>query len=453
MVLRSGRAALPALIVALVALPLRRRGVAAFAGLVALGLVAGQAVASADEDERRLMGSLARGVPRCAIQATVAEQAGGLGTLLRVDRLSCGDVAYASPGVVVVDELEGEPGALVMGEGWLVPFTADPFDQARLRTGAGAVFHPTELDEISPPRGVLRLAAGYRSSLVASTQDLDARSAALLRGLTIGDTSAIDPTMEMQFRRTGLAHLVAVSGSNVAVVVAAASLLVLRARPAVRALVCAAVLTFYVLVVGPEPSVLRAAAMGAVALAGILWGRRSEPLQALGVALIVLLALRPHLVTSVGLGLSAAATLGIVLWARPLARRLEAWLPAPVALVLAATLAAQVAVAPLLIAVFQEVSLVAPLANLLAAVAVAPATILGLAAGCAGLVSPVAGASLAAVAAPFAAWIARVAAWLAAPGWASVTCPSWVGLALGVPVAGAALRALARAHAGVAGLD
>lgn len=450
---RPSLIAFPWLVIALGALFLRRRGIAVYAGLIALGLVAGHAVSSADRDERALIERLGESVPRCSVAATVAERAGGLGTLLRIDRMQCDDRTFVEPGVVITDELEHDPGTRLRGEGWLIPFTDDSFDQARKRAGAGAAFHASELVRLARPPGVLGFASRFRTSLADSTEHLEVRTGALLRGLTIGDTSEIDPTMEEQFRRTGLSHLVAVSGSNVAVVVAAASLFVRRARPAVRTVCCGLVLAFYVLVVGPEPSVLRAAAMGGVALAGILWGRRSEPLQALGVALVILLALRPHLVTSVGLGLSAAATLGIVLWARPLMARFRSVLPAPVALVLAATIAAQIAVAPLLIGVFEQVSLVAPLANVLAAVAVAPATILGLAAGCLGLVSPALGSWTAALAAPFAAWIVRIAAWLATPGWASAACPSWVGWALAAPVVLVAVRSATHSYSGVPALD
>ncbi len=257
--------------------------------------------------------------------------------------------------------------------------------------------------------------------------------------------------MEVQFRRTGLAHLVAVSGSNVALVIAGAALLVRRGSPATRTVACGVVLCLYVLVVGPEPSVLRAAAMGGVALAGILAGRRPEPVQALGVALIVLVAFRPGLVSAVGLQLSAAATLGIVLWARPLADRLTGAVPALVAYPLATTVAAQLAVAPIMVIVFGEVSLVAPLANLLAAPAVAPATILGLMGGAFGLVSSLVGAWLAAAAAPFAAWIVAVADWLARPSWAAVECPSWIGWVLAAPVAAVAVRSATRLR--VADLD
>ena len=434
--------ALIALAGAAVSLLVRRAGVVVYVGMVSVAFVGGQMVADVEREKRVVIGSLAHDVPHCSVEAIVAEQAGGLGTLLRVDRLVCGERTVEEAGTVVTDEIERSPGTIVTAEGWILPFTEEGFDRARARTGAAAVFHARSLDVVGEPRGLLRAAAAFRESLVRSVEGLEPRRAGLLRGLTIGDTSGIDEATEWQFRRTGLAHLVAVSGSNVAIVLACAAMFVGRARPAFRVAACGGVLFFYVLVVGPEPSVMRAAGMGAVALAGIFLGRRAEPLQALGVAIVVLVALRPTLVTSVGLHLSAAATVGIVLWARPLAERMRALVPVPVAYALGVTIAAQIAVAPILIVVFGEVSLVAPLANLLAAPAVPPATVLGLCGALLGSVSAPVGGWVGMAAGPFAGWIVGVAEWLSRPSWAAVECPSWIGWAVAVPVCLAAARSI-----------
>lgn len=419
-----------------------RRSPAVYAGVVALSALAGHVVAQAERAENAPLVALAEDVPSCSLVAIVAEHAGGLGTLLRVERLVCGTAIFAA-GELIAQDIEHDPGSEIVADGWVVPLTDDVFDRARSRAGAAAAFHARDLAVVRRPTGLLALAASFRDALGRSTEHLEPRSAALLRGLTIGDTSGIDEESERQFRRTGLAHLVAVSGSNVAIVVAGATVLVRRTRPVLRVAFCGTTLCLYVLVVGPDPSVLRAAAMGGIALAGILYGRRAEPIQALGVALIVLLCFRPALVSSVGLHLSAAATLGIVLWARSLAERLSGILPGVVAYVLGTTLAAQIAVAPIIVIVFGEVSLVAPLANLLAAAAVAPATVLGLAGGLVGLVSPRVASWFAGAAEPFARWIVEVAERLARPSWAAAECPAWIGWAVAVPVVIAAAHSLA----------
>jgi len=253
---------------------------------------------------------------------------------------------------------------------------------------------------------------------------------------------------EEQLRRAGLSHLVAVSGSNVAIVVGAAALVVARFALWARLVVCVAALALFVLVVGPEPSVLRAAAMGCVGLAALAFGRRAEPLHALGLALIVVLTLRPGLLFSVGLHLSAAATAGIVIFAGGLARRMS-WCPRPVALVLAATLAAQIAVAPVLVGTFGEFSLVAPMANLLAVPAVAPATVLGVVAAVAGALVPPVGWLCARAAEPFVAWVLAVGKSTGAWSWASVDVPEWWGWPLGVLVVAAAVATFRSAGATV----
>lgn len=130
------------------------------------------------------------------------------------------------------------------------------------------------------------------------------------------------------------------------------------------------------------------------------------------------------MVFSVGLQLSVAATAGIVLWTTRLAHALRA-LPRVAALGLGATVAAQLAVAPLLVGTFGQLSLASPVANLMAMPAVAPATILGLAAGVVGTLSEAAGSAVARVAEPFSAWILLVGNSVGDLEWSSVALPKW----------------------------
>jgi competence protein ComEC len=268
---------------------------------------------------------------------------------------------------------------------------------------------------------------------VDATGSLSHRPAALLRGLAIGDTSEIDPSTVDRFRDSGLAHLLAVSGSNVAIVLAAAAVTVRRSSPTMRAACAAGCLLLFVLVVGPEPSVLRAGAMGSLALVALVTGRTTEPLAALGVATAAVIVLRPEMVHSAGLHLSVAATAGIVLFGPRLGARLS-MLPRPVAVVLGATLAAQVAVAPVVIGTFGELSLVAPLSNLVAAPAVAPATVLSLGAALLYSVWPPLGRLSMALAEPFGAWILWVADRTGSVPGAAVTVSRWVAIVVALPV-------------------
>jgi len=114
------------------------------------------------------------------------------------------------------------------------------------------------------------------------------------------------------------------------------------------------------------------------------------------------------------------------------------------ALALGATLGAQFAVAPIVVVVFGEASLIAPLANVLAFPAVAPATVLGLAAGTVGAASVPLGMAVAYVAAPFARWILVVGNALGEPRWASIEVGHSWGWVLAVPVLATAVRTLMR---------
>lgn len=253
-----------------------------------------------------------------------------------------------------------------------------------------------------------------------------------MKGLVIGDTSGFTAEQESAYRKAGLSHLVAVSGSNIAMVAGAILLAAARSPHLVRYGLAAAGVGLYVLVVGPDASVLRAAAMGAIGIAAALGGRRVESWGALGLAVGVALLVRPDLLYSVGLHLSAAATAGIILWARPIAAAIPG--PRLVALAAGVTLSAQIAVTPILGAAFGQVSLAALPANLLAAPAVAPATVLGLAAGCLSILVPGAGSAVARLAGPALWWVERVAAHLGAPSWAEVTLAPAMTWALGAAV-------------------
>jgi competence protein ComEC len=432
---------------ALVATGSRRRAAVSLVGIVGATASCGVLVTAPRTDPAPIE-NLARHIPHCELTGRLIEHAGGLGSLVSADLVDCeGFSPGREAGVVVIEPIEIDPGSIVHASGWIMPLRADDtFDEARRRLGGQSAFHIERIEQREPPRGLHGVAAAVRRGLDRSTQLMEAERAGLLTGLTTGDTSGLGESAEELLRRAGLSHLVAVSGSNVAIVVGATALVTARFTLIARLVVCALALGLFVLVVGPEPSVLRAAAMGVIALLALTRGRRTEPLHALGLALIVVLTLRPGLVGSVGLHLSAAATAGIVLFAGQLAGRLR-HLPRFAALVLAATLAAQFAVAPVLVGTFGELSLVAPVANLLAIPAVAPATVLGLAAAVAGVLAPPVGWLSARIAEPCVAWVLAVGRMTGGWSWASIEVPevwAWPLWALLLAAAFASLRASLR---------
>lgn len=316
----------------------------------------------------------------------------------RVPVVVLADVDWPAPplGTVVVQRLR------------LAPATGDAVALARPVGGAPVL--------VSGPGPAWDAAAAVRRSVrdVVSGRQPDA--AALVPALVVGDDSALDSALADDFRDTGLTHLLAVSGTNLTLVV---GFLVIAGRWAGVSgrgtwLLAGAGIVGFVLVARDEPSVVRAAAMGTTALVGMGSNGLSRGTRCLGIAVLLLLLAQPRLALTAGFALSVLATAGILLLAPVWRDSLARWLPRWVAEAVAVPLAAQVACTPVVAAISGDVSLVAVAANLLAAPAVAPATVLGLGGGLLGLAWPALGSVVAAPGAWSAGWIITVARWAAA---------------------------------------
>ncbi|MFG2883349.1 ComEC/Rec2 family competence protein [Streptomyces sp. NPDC048297] len=299
---------------------------------------------------------------------------------------------------------------------------------------------------VAGPSGSQRLAGRLRAGLREATEGLPADARALLPGLVVGDTSRITPELDDAFKETDLAHTLAVSGSNLTILLALligppglaqqverrgiAPRLGLSLRA--TALLAGALTLGFVIVCRPDPSVLRAAACGSVALLALATGRRRSLLPALATAVLLLVLYDPWLARSYGFLLSVLATGALLVlaprWSEGLRRRR---VPARLAEALAAGAAAQAVCAPVVVVLSAHVSLVAVPCNLLAEPAVAPATVLGFAAlAAAPLAMP--GAKVLAWCAGWpAGWIAGVARTGAALPGGGVDWPgSWAGASL-----------------------
>ncbi|MGV9789707.1 ComEC/Rec2 family competence protein [Streptomyces sp. NPDC003435] len=301
-------------------------------------------------------------------------------------------------------------------------------------------------ETVSGPTPPQRLAGHLRAGLREATEELPSDARALLPGLVVGDTSRITPDLDDAFKATDLAHTLAVSGSNLTILLAlligppgmaglaerrgVAPFLGLPLRT--TALLAGALTVAFVIVCRPDPSVLRAAACGAVALLALATGRRRSLLPALATAVLLLVLYDPWLSRSYGFVLSVLATGALLLlaprWSEALRRR---GVPARLAEGLAAAAAAQAACAPVVAVLSARVSLVAVPCNLLVELAVAPATVLGFAALAAAPASmPLAKALVWSAGWP-AGWIATVARTGAAQPGAGVDWPgSWPGALL-----------------------
>ncbi len=280
------------------------------------------------------------------------------------------------------------------------------------------------------PSGLQRLAGGLRAGLRDASDGLSPDARGLLPGLVVGDTSRVPPDLDDAFRATDLTHLLAVSGSNLTIVLA---LLIgpphLASRAERRGLAPRLGLSLratafaggglalaFVVVCRPDPSVLRAAACGLITLVAIGTGRRRSLLPALGAAVLLLVLYDPWLARSYGFLLSVLATGALLVlaprWSAALRRRR---VPPRLAEVIAAAAAAQAVCAPVVAVLAARVGLLAVPCNLLAELAVAPATVLGYAA---------------LAVAPVLPFLARALAW----------CAGWpVGWIAGVARTGAAL--------------
>ncbi|MGE3193675.1 MAG: ComEC/Rec2 family competence protein [Microbacteriaceae bacterium] len=298
---------------------------------------------------------------------------------------------------------------------------------------------------VRPASGVLAAAGELRARFAAVAARLPGPGAGLLPGLAIGDTSAVSAELDSDMKTSSLSHLTAVSGSNCAVVV---GLLFVLAGAAgmprgARIVVALAGLAGFVVLVTPEPSVIRAAAMAAIALVGLGLSRPGRGIPVLCAAVIVLLVADPWLARSYGFALSVLATGGLVVLAAPIASSLARLLPYWLAVVIAVPVAAQLACQPVLLLLDPSLPLYGVVANVLAEPAAPFATIAGLA-GCllATLVPPLAG-PVAALAWVPASWIAAVASFTAGlPGARSPWPVGPVGLVAGVALCAAVVAGI-----------
>lgn len=268
---------------------------------------------------------------------------------------------------------------------------------------------------VSGPLWWLAAVETVRQGLRAASADLTGDQRALVPALTLGDTSQVSSPMTERFRATGLTHLMAVSGANLALLLSFVMLVARRAGVRGRWLtvVGLATVAVFVALCRAEPSVLRAAAMGLVALAAV--GREAGSgggLRLVSVAVVGLCWLDPWLSRSWGFGLSVAACLGIVWWGPQWTRAIGRWLPGWLAEAVAVPLAAQVATQPLVTALSGQVSVVGVPANAAAGPFVGPATVLGFAASGVAWWWPWAGRLVAWAA----GWAAQPILWIAAWG-------------------------------------
>ena len=336
------------------------------------------------------------------------------------------------------------PGAGVHSSGRLER-PPDYYRSTLLRHGIAMVLRARAIEATGASRGGLlgRLDAIRGRAEEGLGEGMPEREAALARGFVLGQDDRIDPATVEDFRRSGLAHLLAVSGQNVVLLaLLAAPLLAALGIPLrSRLLWTCGLIAVYVPLAGGGPSIQRAGVMGAAGLVAALAGRPASRAHALLLAAAVTLALNPRSSGDAGWQLSFAAVAGIFLLAAPIRSRLRARLGGDgVRRTLwdgvSVTIAATIATAPLMAHHFGTLSVASLAANLIVLPAVAPAMWLGMISAGAAQVPGLPLAPVNAVNALLLGFIAQVAAWFGRPRWAVLD------LTLGGPAEVAAAYAL-----------
>jgi competence protein ComEC len=265
---------------------------------------------------------------------------------------------------------------------------------------------------VEPPDAGLGAAFGWLRGLGdgALRAAVPEPAGGLAAGILLGLRERVDRAVAADFTTTGLSHVVAISGWNIAIVVVALGILLRRLPRRPRTVVTLLTVCAYVGVVGATPPVVRAALMATIVLAARESGRGAGAAAALAWAVVAMLVADPASVDDPGFRLSSAATAGLLAWGTPLTARVAGIgggrMPGWIAETLGVSLAAQAATLPLVLVGFGRLSLISPAANLLVAPLVAPA--MG-----AGAVALLGGAGAVAGLPPVVGAIVGVPAWVA----------------------------------------
>ena len=243
----------------------------------------------------------------------------------------------------------------------------------------GWVGNARAIEVVGDAPAVFAHADKLREHFLARSLARGGDAGALLPGLSLGDTTGVPDDLEQDMRRSALAHLVAVSGANCALVVGIAVWITALFGGSVRArlLTGSAALVGFVILVTPEPSVIRAAVMAVIVLFAMAIGRPFQGLPVLGITVWVLLLIDPWRSVELAFVLSVAATAGILLGYARLATVLERVMPKPFAWFVALPLSAQLAVQPIIILLRPMLPVWGIPANILAAPAAPLVTFLG----------------------------------------------------------------------------
>ncbi|MDP2964949.1 MAG: ComEC/Rec2 family competence protein [Pelolinea sp.] len=267
------------------------------------------------------------------------------------------------------------------------------------------------------------------------------QESSLLSGILLGIDWHIPRYLEDAYRATGTVHIIAISGFNIALITGLVIRLFRRIFTPVWAGILAIIaILFYTLMVGAEPSVVRAAIMGSLSIPAYYIGRRIIGLYSLTVAAAAMALLNPLLLWDVGFQMSFLATLGLMVLADPVVKWFQDWLEnrfserttqsaMPAVVLIISTLCAQFAVSPVVLAMHSSLQLYSLAANLIILPLQPPLMMFGGAAVLAGFILPQLGTLLARLAWPLARICNQVALHFGKVRFAEIKLPeysSWI---------------------------
>jgi len=220
------------------------------------------------------------------------------------------------------------------------------------------MYHPEEIIFLEPGKSWLTQAQKIREIFSKNLeQALPSPHHVIATGILLGVKNELSKDVKQNFQRSGLQHLLVVSGFNVSIVMYLTMISLRKLGRRIALIGSLLVLIFFVGMTGAEPPVIRAALMGGLVGLGKIWGRRADILNILLFSAVIMGLFDPRIISSdIGFHLSFTATLGIIVFAE----RIK--LPA----ILSVSLAAQLSVAPLLIFYFGSFPLAGLVANIFA---------------------------------------------------------------------------------------
>jgi competence protein ComEC len=277
--------------------------------------------------------------------------------IVSIDGIRYRAVAYGITSRRIIRRQMGEQ---VLLTGTCAPLSGRFVEWDRQRHILGRIDIQTVSEEFSAGSPMYRSANRLRQHIVDAMRYMHPADRALFAGLVMGEDRDQPRSMIMSFRASGLSHLCAVSGQNVAYVLAAAGVFLRGRRPTLRVILTCALLAWFVVITRAEPSVVRASVMAGIVAMAFALGRQTNTKEVLCVTAMALLCIDPMMARSVGFMLSTAATAGLA-WVSPLMLRVVG--DGPVRKILAATMAAHLGTAPISLFYFHNLPVIALIAN------------------------------------------------------------------------------------------